>query len=71
MSVPDAKFTKGEFQVGMPSGILGVLCRLELTFCFPDRQTMAQNSLFLELLQMAIVDRCWILPYLASALGSS
>lgn len=42
-----------------------------LTFCFPDRQTMAQNSLFLELLQMAIVDRCWILPYLARALGSS
>lgn len=29
MSVPDAKFTKGEFQVGMPSGNLGVLCRLE------------------------------------------
>lgn len=29
VSVPDAKFTKGEFQVGMPPGNLGVLCRLE------------------------------------------
>lgn len=29
MSVPDAKFTKGEFQVGMPPGNLGVFCRLE------------------------------------------
>lgn len=29
VSVPDAKFTKGEFQVGMPPGSLGVLCSLE------------------------------------------
>lgn len=29
VSVPDAKFTKGEFQVGVPPGSPGVLCGLE------------------------------------------
>lgn len=57
----------------MQPGILGLagrLVRMGLAFCFQDGQTMAQNSLTLKPLQMAIVigagsfptwPGCWVL----------
>lgn len=67
MSVPDAKFTKGEFQVSMPTGPWECRAGRNHVSCWQlGGVGLAQNSLTLEPLLIAIVDGGWACLYQGS-----